>query len=256
MSTPPLRMLVAEDSSAVQALFADAAKRSASAIEIRRAVNGTQCREALGSGNVDLAFIDVHMPDMSGMEALAFERYACNKTFVTLMSTLANRPKYEIARVLKVYEFLTKPFPIGKIDEIVQTYQRVRLPVRALIVDDSATARRLIVKVISGSLFNISVEEAKDGLTAVAACAAAPFDIVFLDLNMPGVDGMQVLEQIRKRHPDSQVVMMSGARDIKHKIVAQKAGAIDFLFKPFGSADVDRILHAVFKLRLPLLWAA
>jgi DNA-binding NtrC family response regulator len=256
MSAPPLKMLVADDSSAIQAFFADAVKRVKTPLELIRVSKGGACKDALCAGHIDLAFVDVHMPEFSGLEALAFERHTLNKTFVTLMSSLPGDTKSEIARVLKVYEFLTKPFPATKIQEIVQTYERIRIPLRVLIVDDSATVRRVIGKVLLGSLFNISIEEAADGQAAVAACVSGTFDIVFLDLNMPGLNGMQTLEQLHAQQPDTKVVMISGERDVKHRIAAQKAGAFDFLFKPFYSADVDRILHAIFNLAPPLLWAA
>jgi DNA-binding NtrC family response regulator len=255
MTTAPLRMLVADDSTTIQAYFADTVQRAPTPVEIVRALDGNACKEALCDGHVDLAFVDVHMPKISGLEALLMERHTCNKTFVTLMSTLPGEPKSEIARILKVYEFLTKPFSVVKIGEIVKTYLRVRSPTRALVVDDFATVRHVIAKILNGSLFNISIENAGDGDAAVAACTSGEFDIVFLDVNMPGLDGMQTLDLLRVRQPGAKVVMITGDHDVKHKIMAMKKGAFDFLFKPFNSVDVDRVLHNVFKLRQPLLWA-
>ncbi len=249
-----VKMLVADDSSTVHAFFDGIARRSPVAVEIMRAVNGRECMEALCGGGMDLAFIDVHMPEMSGMEAVAFERFSSNpiKTFVTLMSAGgASAPKLEMARQLKVYEFLTKPFSAIAIVDILQTYQRISAPTRALIVDDSATVRRVIEKVLKASIFRIECEQAKDGADAIARCQAEPFQIIFLDYNMPGLNGAETLDKILTAKPQAKVIMMSAQRDEMRRILAKKRGALDFLYKPFNSTDVDRLLHVVFDIRMP-----
>jgi CheY-like chemotaxis protein len=58
----------------------------------------------------------------------------------------------------------------------------------------SATVRRLILKVMNGSIFNIDCEEAGDGGKAPRRCEAGDFELVVLDCNMPGLNGMQTLE--------------------------------------------------------------
>ena len=93
------------------------------AMDVTHASNGIECLNALDDG-VDLAFIDVHMPTMGGMDALWAARIAGNKTFVTLMSGAANRRCIDLARQLDAYEFLTKPFGRPEIDSILNRYRR------------------------------------------------------------------------------------------------------------------------------------
>ena len=80
------------------------------------AENGQQCIDALSRGGIHLAFIDVNMPEMSGMEALGKARTGGNKTFVTLMSANANQRRMQLAQQLRVYEFLAKPFSIPQLN--------------------------------------------------------------------------------------------------------------------------------------------
>jgi len=69
---------------------------------------------------------------------------------------------------------------------ILKTYCRVTVPSNALVVDDSATVRRIINKVLANSIFNIDVTEAGNGEAALEHCDNGEFDVVFLDCNMPG----------------------------------------------------------------------
>jgi CheY-like chemotaxis protein len=136
------------------------------------------------------------MPEMSGMEAVGKARTVGNKTFVTLMSANANQRRLQLAQQLRVYEFLAKPFTTEQVMEILKTYCRVTVPSNALVVDDSATVRRIIKKVFANSIFNIDITEAGDGQTALDHCENGEFDVVFLDCDMPGLPGTATLERL------------------------------------------------------------
>ena len=102
------KVLVADDSLAVHQVFRNALSAGDFA-KIVHAFDGVQCLEALDQG-MDIAFIDIHMPKMSGMDALWAARTAGNKTFVTLISGRSNQRCVELARKLDAYELLIKPF--------------------------------------------------------------------------------------------------------------------------------------------------
>ena len=153
----------------------------------------------------------------------------------------------------RVYEFLAKPFTPEQVMEILKTYCRVTVPSNALVVDDSATVRRIIKKVFANSIFNIDVTEAGDGQTALDHCENGEFDVVFLDCNMPGLPGTATLEQLLERDPGVKVIMISGERNETRRRWALDRGAAAFLYKPFNATDVDRELHALFGLRMPQL---
>ena len=254
MSKSPINMLVADDSRVARLIFRDAvADAAAGPINIVEAADGRECMEQLARGNVDLAFIDVHMPHMSGLEALWGARNMGLKTFVTLMSGSVDDRLMTLARNLRAYEFLFKPFGRDDVEKVIGIYRRLSVPMRALVVDDSATVRRVIHKVLAASLFHINVEEAVDGASAVARCAKADVDIVFLDCNMPGVDGLETLSRLITRDPHVKVIMISGEWNDEHEREALKRGAIAFLHKPFRAGDVDVLLHALFGVPSPNL---
>jgi DNA-binding NtrC family response regulator len=248
-----LKVLVADDSRLIHDIFNDIASRSPIPFEVISADDGQQCVDALNRGGIHLAFIDVNMPQMSGMEAVGKARTGGNKTFVTLMSADANQRRMQLALQLKIYEFLAKPVTAEQVLRILQTYCRVTLPSNALVVDDSATVRRIIKKVLANSIFNIDVTEAGDGQTALNCCENGEFDVVFLDCNMPGLAGTATLEQLLERDPGVKVIMISGERNETRRRWALDRGAAAFLYKPFNATDIDRELHALFGLRMPHL---
>jgi CheY-like chemotaxis protein len=253
MSALKLKVLVADDSAVIHSIFADIAEHSPIAFDIIRADNGRQCEQFLKTGGVNVAFIDVNMPDISGMEAVGVARQLGNKTFVALMSVNANERRLQLARQLKVYEYLEKPFTADDVVGILHNYCRVIVPSQALIVDDSATVRRIIQKVLRSSIFNIDVAEAGNGSDALELCENGEFDVIFLDCNMPGLNGMETLERLLERDPGVRVVMISGERNEERKAWALKRGAVAFLHKPFYATDVDRELHALYRLKMPML---
>ena len=95
------------------------------------------------------------------------------------------------------------------------------------------------------------MEEAGDGAAAVAACDKGRYDIVFLDMNMPGLDGPQTLARLRGRNPAIRVVVDSSESE---EAVRRRFGDqwVDmFLKKPFYPKDVDRAIRWVFDLPAP-----
>ena len=145
------KVLIADDSNAVHQLIGDALPVDYSS-DIVHAFNGVECLNALDDG-VDLAFIDVHMPTMGGMDALWAARIAGNKTFVTLISGAANRRCIDLARQLEAYEFLTKPFGRPEIAAILTTYRRIDGPMQVLLVDNSRVSLKVMRKVLAAPSF-------------------------------------------------------------------------------------------------------
>ena len=251
MSGVELKVLVADDSATIHAIFRQMAEKSIIPFETIHAENGRECMDVLNSGKVELAFIDIDMPEMTGMEALGAARYLGNKTFVTIMSSNTSERRVKLARELKAYEFLAKPFTAEDVQSILRTYCRIKAPTKALIVDDSATVRRIVRKVLENSIFNIEVTEAADGAKALACCMSGKFDAIFLDCNMPDIDGLETLQQIIRRHADAHVIMMTSERNDDKRRWALGNGAAAFLYKPFYASTVDEELHAVFDLKWP-----
>jgi len=108
-------------------------------------------------------------------------------------------------------------------------------PIRVLVADDEPTLRRSVVRMLIGK--GMHVATAEDGARAIEALASGPFDVALVDLMMPRVGGLEVLEHIKSRYPDIEVVIMTAFGDVETAVRAVQAGAYNFITKPFRSND-------------------
>ncbi len=119
---------------------------------------------------------------------------------------------------------------------------KASMPMQAMIIDDSSTMRAIVRKILEGSRFKLIVTDASEGSAALAAIGKGAVDIIFLDYNMPGLNGIDTLSQIKRDKPDVAVVMMTSTLDPSLAKRAKSSGAAGFLKKPFFSKDVDAVL--------------
>jgi DNA-binding NtrC family response regulator len=108
-----------------------------------------------------------------------------------------------------------------------------------LCVDDQPEVLQLLSKVLSR---DYEVDTAPDGETALARVESRPPDCILLDIDMPGMNGLEVLDRVRGDYPSVPVVMLSGVKEVETAISALKRGAYDFLTKP---PDFEELTHAV-----------
>ena len=249
----PITMLIADDSHVTVQLLSDAARASKLPLRLSTTDNGRDCLTLLNGSNIDLAFIDVHMPELSGTAAFWSARKLGVKTFVTLMSSPPAAEAVDMAIKLRAYEFLFKPFALDDALAIIKTYDRISSPTKVLIVDDSTSVRQIVQKILQCSVFNCEIAEAGDGETALTLAQGTQFDVVFLDCNMPGMSGIATMKRLAFIQPSLKIVMISAERSTTCENEALDGGACAFLHKPFNSLDVDHVLHAAFGLRSPNL---
>ena len=110
--------------------------------------------------------------------------------------------------------------------------------IRVLVVDDEEVVRLGYRRVLSSDGFNVMA--AGNGVEALELMGDDRFDVVLLDLRMPGMDGMQVLRAIKEQWPQSEVVVVTGYPSIETAKEAVKLGAYDYLAKPVVPAAVIR----------------
>jgi DNA-binding NtrC family response regulator len=106
---------------------------------------------------------------------------------------------------------------------------------RILVIEDDAPLRAFVRTVLSGE--GHGVDEAPDGETGLAKLAALPYDLVITDMRMPGKSGLEVLREGRNVSPTTAWVVMTAHGSVDNAVEAMKAGAADYLTKPFRSPD-------------------
>ena len=114
-----------------------------------------------------------------------------------------------------------------------------------LIVDDEQDFREIIVKKLEKR--RLKCDSAPDGNTALAMIKAKNYDVVLLDVKMPGMDGIETLREIKKITPMTEVVMLTGHASVESGINGIKYGAFDYLMKPMDTDALMTKLDAAYE---------
>src|ERR1700733_7044737 len=111
-----------------------------------------------------------------------------------------------------------------------------------LIVDDDASVRRALRTTLQ--TLGFSTSEAEGGEQALVLSRATPYDVVLLDINMPGVDGHETCRQLREMHPRIAILMLTVRDSEEDKVSALEAGADDYVTKPFHIRELTARVRA------------
>jgi DNA-binding NtrC family response regulator len=113
---------------------------------------------------------------------------------------------------------------------------------RILIIEDEASIRRVLTKILSEENDTYHVEDAEDGLIGFEKIKNNDYDLVLCDIKMPKMDGVEVLQAVKKIKPEIPIVMISGHGDMETAIQTMRLGAFDYISKP---PDLNRLLNTV-----------
>lgn len=111
-----------------------------------------------------------------------------------------------------------------------------------LVIEDESAIRRVLVKILAEESKTYKLFEAEDGLIGTEMVRDQDYDLVLCDIKMPKMDGVEVLEAIKKIKPEIPVVMISGHGDLETAVNTMRLGAFDYISKP---PDLNRLLNTV-----------
>jgi two-component system OmpR family response regulator len=119
---------------------------------------------------------------------------------------------------------------------------------RILLVDDEVAFANNIAKLISKRGYEVVT--VYDGESAVKAVDENEFDVIVLDLKMPGLDGLATLKQIKKRQPKVEVIILTGHGSMDSGIDGIQLGAFDFIMKPVRFDDLHESIRQAFQRKV------
>ncbi len=217
---------------------------SARDYKVYTAHNGRDGIEAFRQRQPQITLLDLHLPDIEGIEVLKKIRKISQNAGVAILSgSTSDKQEWE-ARKLGVTDFLTKGLSTGDLIHAVESAltRRAGRPSPShngnsiLIVDDEIQICELLAEYLSQRGHH--VHSAHDGATALAFVDKEHPQLIILDLDMPGMHGVDVFRKLREKNYRGGIMMMTGSRDEQLLNTAMSLGPIDLVGKPF---DLERI---------------
>lgn len=238
-----LRMLVAATASPDHALWRQAVAKAPVPIELE-ILEVAQAATLLARARTDVCILDADLSDAHKSILIKAARAAPPPPLIFMTGPQsASRPD-------GIDGVVARPANAEEADNLVQLCIRAKIPTRVLVVDDSGTMRSIVKKILLASHFSLNIQEASEGTAALERLRSEKFGIVFLDYNMPGLNGFETLTEIKRESPNVAVVMMTSTLDNAIADRAHAAGALAFLKKPFYPADVDATLERYYGLNV------
>jgi DNA-binding response OmpR family regulator len=114
-----------------------------------------------------------------------------------------------------------------------------------LVVDDEHSLRTAICAQLKEQGYGVS--SAEDGEVAIEMLRSQTFDLILLDLNMPNVDGFEVLRFAKQKYPKTKAVMMTGFADLNNALDSRGLGADHFIAKPFERKELLSVIHRLLR---------
>jgi DNA-binding response OmpR family regulator len=119
-------------------------------------------------------------------------------------------------------------------------------PARILFVDDEEPLRAIVHQHFSSEGYNITT--AMNGEEAIESLKTTAFDLLILDIRMPGLDGLAVLREMKKRNIKPRIIVLTGVNEIDIAVAAAKLGANDYITKPFEMEELAESARRVLQV--------
>ncbi len=232
--------------------------------EVLMAMNGREGLELFKKHRPRFTLLDLRMPEMNGIEVLKQIRAIDPQAAVLILTAWGSDALEKQARQLGVVDFLSKGLSLDVlVDAMERTLQQTAqaaspaqaaapggapraAPVAAgdgdfiLVVDDEPQIRDLLKRFLS--LRGYKVRVASDGQQALTMVEQEAPQLIVLDVYMPGINGVEVLRQLRRRKFTGGVILLTGSQDDKLLQEALDLGSVDVMGKP---VDLERLALAI-----------
>ena len=202
------------------------------------AENGYQAIEAVKKTHFDTIFMDIKMPGINGVQTFREVKRIDPKAAVVMMTAYSVEDLVREALEEGAYAIVYKPFDIDKIIALIEELLHGKTLI--LVVDDQFGVRKVLKAILEGKGYRVAT--AKDGAEAIEMVKEKHYDIIFLDVKLPDINGVETFEQVKKIDPEAVVIMMTGycVEDLVRRAISQ--GAYTCIYKPF---DMEKVIGLV-----------
>ena len=273
-----LHVLVVDDDPALLQALPEMLRLRMSGVTVDTADSAAAALDRVTARDYDAIVTDIRMPGMDGL-ALLSEILERRPDTPTLMIT--GHGEYDLAvRALRggAYDFIQKPIDrdrfVASLHRAIQAralnrrakdrqlalercaieLEKIaeklgREEARVLIVDDDPALLQALPETLRLRMSGVTVDTADSAAAALERIAARDYDTIVTDIKMPGIDGLTLLAEIRKRRPDTPTLMITGHGDEDLAVRALRGGAYDFIQKPIDRDQFVALLYRAIRAR-------
>ena len=200
--------------------------------------DGYQAIEAVRNTHFDVIFMDIKMPGINGVQTFREVKKIDPKAAVIMMTAYSVEDLVKEALEEGAYAIIYKPFDIDRIIALIEELLCEKTLI--LVVDDQFADRETLKAILEDKGYRVAT--ATDGAEALQMVKERHYDIIFLDIRLPGMDGVETFEQVKEIDPTAVVIMMTGytKEDLVER--AASSGAYTCIYKPF---DMEKVIALV-----------
>jgi len=203
--------------------------------------DGYQAIEAVSRTHFDVIFMDIKMPGINGVQTFREVKKIDPRAAVIMMTAYSVEDLVREALEEGAYAVAYKPFDIDKIIALIDEllYEKTLI----LVVDDQFGDRETLKGILEDKGYRVAT--ARDGAEAIRMVKEKHYDIIFLDIKLPGMDGVETFEKVREIDSEAAVIMMTGYTEEDLVKRAISGGAYTCIYKPF---DMEKVITLVDKI--------
>jgi len=209
------------------------------------AFDGADAVEAVREKTFDIIFMDIKMPNLNGVEALHEIKKVRPEVIVVMMTAYTKDALVSEAFKEGAYDVLYKPFDLEQIITLAERLMKDGDKALILIVDDNESARNTLKTILEGRKFNVG--EASSGEEALDMVKEMRYDIILLEMRLPGMNGLEACLALKEIDPQTAIVLINALeKEIAAEIEdAIKNNAYTTLTKPL---DIQRLFNHIDEL--------
>lgn len=242
-----MKILLVDDSAVARKMITPLLKNYFHSVSFFEASDGHEALEILQSTDIDFVFLDWNMPNMNGEQVLDNIRSDEKFNSLKIIMVTTEGGKEKVSRLVKkgVNGYVVKPIHS---ETLYHTLDRIVARMRkVLIADDSKVIREYLQILLPELIKNPIFYEAEDGAATIEHLKQTTFEYLFLDWNMPNVNGEEVLNYIRRhmRGHKMKIVMVT-SEGARHSVLnAKHKGAHGYVVKPFDEEHFKESVQKV-----------
>ena len=208
--------------------------------DVTEVEDGYRAIEVLEQVPFDLVFMDIKMPGINGVQTFREIKKIVPKSVVVMMTGFAVEDLIKEALDEGAFSVIYKPFDMESVLNLVDA---VLKSVLILVVDDQSSERESLMQILTDKGYKVA--GAADGDEAIQMVRDNHFDIILMDIKLPGKDGFAAFQEINTLDPDARVIFMTGfvLEDSLRKAI--DAGAYPIAYKPFDLENVFALVEQI-----------